>query len=357
MARSTLRGISDKHLKDTVGNLEKQGWSASWTDGGHLRLIHPDAAHPVFSSGTPSCHRAATALLSDCRRAIKAKPLQRVQAAGGAASAIALAAGGPPPSFDPSSLPGQGRKRKARWTPEERLGRREAPAPAAPAPVPEPVAEAPEAPAEPFSPPVSLDDLNVVPFPDMDMPQTPIAPTAEDAPEQTAIATPAVAAEPAPAPAPTPQPASRPASPQVQRAARTPATPATPAAPRVIDADLLDLALRIQKGEMQALEITPDMVGRTFWFSGEGVFTGTRPAAAPPAGRPATTPTGEADRNALLEALDAEEWVSFKTLMELLDVTARGRIETLRHRMRSLVASGEVDMLQDGRTNRYRRVS
>lgn len=47
------------------------GWTVSKTNGNHLRLEHPRAEKPIFTSSTPSCARAIKNMEAQCRRALR----------------------------------------------------------------------------------------------------------------------------------------------------------------------------------------------------------------------------------------------------------------------------------------------
>jgi predicted RNA binding protein YcfA (HicA-like mRNA interferase family) len=50
--------------------IQRLGWSAERTRGGHLRCSHPHAAYPVFAASTPSDHRAWKNLQAHLKRAL-----------------------------------------------------------------------------------------------------------------------------------------------------------------------------------------------------------------------------------------------------------------------------------------------
>jgi predicted RNA binding protein YcfA (HicA-like mRNA interferase family) len=52
--------------------LRKDGYTLSKTNGGHLRVTHPDMDGPVFAPLTPSDYRAPKNLLATLKR--KTKP-------------------------------------------------------------------------------------------------------------------------------------------------------------------------------------------------------------------------------------------------------------------------------------------
>ncbi len=53
---------------------ERDGWTATPTRGGHLRLDHPAAAVPVYCASTPSDHRSLKNTLAQMRRVLQAEP-------------------------------------------------------------------------------------------------------------------------------------------------------------------------------------------------------------------------------------------------------------------------------------------
>ena len=60
--------------QDVLARARTAGWTVSYTGGGHLRLDHPEAAFPVFTSSTPSDWRTAKNLAAQLRRALPAEP-------------------------------------------------------------------------------------------------------------------------------------------------------------------------------------------------------------------------------------------------------------------------------------------
>lgn len=65
-----LKGVQGD-LKNTIMALSQEGWTPSKTNGGHIRLDHPDAAKPVFTASTPSDFRTPDNLRRDCRGALR----------------------------------------------------------------------------------------------------------------------------------------------------------------------------------------------------------------------------------------------------------------------------------------------
>jgi hypothetical protein len=60
--------------RDLIRLAERDGWSITTTNGGHLRLEHPDATGPVFTGSTPSDRRAIHNALATMRRALPPEP-------------------------------------------------------------------------------------------------------------------------------------------------------------------------------------------------------------------------------------------------------------------------------------------
>jgi predicted RNA binding protein YcfA (HicA-like mRNA interferase family) len=52
---------------------KRAGWTISTTNGGHLRLEHPEANGPVITGSTPSDHRAIHQARAAMRRALRPK--------------------------------------------------------------------------------------------------------------------------------------------------------------------------------------------------------------------------------------------------------------------------------------------
>jgi hypothetical protein len=49
------------------------GWRAEQTNGGHVRLTHPDSDTPIIASSTPGCSPWRQNALADMRRALRAR--------------------------------------------------------------------------------------------------------------------------------------------------------------------------------------------------------------------------------------------------------------------------------------------
>jgi predicted RNA binding protein YcfA (HicA-like mRNA interferase family) len=57
-----------EQLRPIIDAARRRGWTISVTNGGHLRLRHPNGA-TVFTASSPSDRRARTAVAADLRRA------------------------------------------------------------------------------------------------------------------------------------------------------------------------------------------------------------------------------------------------------------------------------------------------
>jgi predicted RNA binding protein YcfA (HicA-like mRNA interferase family) len=59
-------------MKELLRALEREGFSASRTKGGHVRVIHPAMDGCVFGPSTPSDHRGVKNLLATLKRKLRA---------------------------------------------------------------------------------------------------------------------------------------------------------------------------------------------------------------------------------------------------------------------------------------------
>lgn len=59
---------ASNQMKEARRELERQGYLASKTRGGHWRFDHPDMDGPVFAPDTPSDHRGIKNLRAMLRR-------------------------------------------------------------------------------------------------------------------------------------------------------------------------------------------------------------------------------------------------------------------------------------------------
>jgi predicted RNA binding protein YcfA (HicA-like mRNA interferase family) len=63
-------------MKEIRRQIERQGFSATKTRGGHWRFSHPDMVGPVFAPDTPSDHRGIKNLYATLRRKMHSQPNQ-----------------------------------------------------------------------------------------------------------------------------------------------------------------------------------------------------------------------------------------------------------------------------------------
>jgi hypothetical protein len=47
------RNYARKEVRDIVRQLERQGWSCTWTSKGHIRVYNPDGQFVCGMAGTP----------------------------------------------------------------------------------------------------------------------------------------------------------------------------------------------------------------------------------------------------------------------------------------------------------------
>ena len=62
---------SSSQMKEVRRQLERQGFKARKTPGGHWRIEHPDMDGPVFAPDTPSDHRGMKNLHAMLRRKMR----------------------------------------------------------------------------------------------------------------------------------------------------------------------------------------------------------------------------------------------------------------------------------------------
>ena len=65
---------ASNQMKEARRELERQGFIASKTNGGHWRFDHPHMDGPVFAPSTPSDHRGLKNLQATLRRKMKSRP-------------------------------------------------------------------------------------------------------------------------------------------------------------------------------------------------------------------------------------------------------------------------------------------
>lgn len=62
---------SSSEMKKVRRALERDGFTAVKTRGGHWRFEHPQMCGPVFAADTPSDHRGIKNLMSELRRKLR----------------------------------------------------------------------------------------------------------------------------------------------------------------------------------------------------------------------------------------------------------------------------------------------
>jgi predicted RNA binding protein YcfA (HicA-like mRNA interferase family) len=66
---AALKGIRP-NMRDEIRALHAEGWVPSKTNGGHIKLQHPNTEIPVFCSSTPGDKKTHLYLRKDCRNAL-----------------------------------------------------------------------------------------------------------------------------------------------------------------------------------------------------------------------------------------------------------------------------------------------
>jgi hypothetical protein len=360
MARFSMRGVSCEKYRGVLANLQDEGWRIRKTNGGHLKLTHPDAAGPVFGAFTPSDRRASLNLISDCNTAIRQQPRNEMRAE----SEIS-----PKQCEDILRKNKQRRRRKDRSPFEQQTLKKPAAQPieasqffkptAATATaippqampqfdaIPEKGSTAKKAPR-----PVHTVKAKSKPAAKAAQPSKPVEETvAPEEKDTTPMSTANATVQPA-APVTNVTPLPQKAAPQA-----APAPAATkPAGVETVSADVLALAMKIASGEMQSLEITPEMVGQTMFFDGRLIMTDGAAPVAPAkmvAKNTATTrgASGLDARDSKLLSTLKEMGPDFVTLTDLTQLvweeldfmsfaSARASIVT---RLRKLAKAGHVD--------------
>lgn len=220
---AVLKGVQPD-LRDTIRGLCGEGWSASRTNGGHIRLNHPQAEKPVFTSSTPSDFRTPQNLLRDCRSAL----LGSTRCAGAVAPALSGEEAEEVLRAHKARVRRQGRPHRPPLpvTPQKPV-RRERPALSVPGPDLPISLEPPPAPTQTLLEPEE-EPMNMMTSLEAEAPVRP-APTRTRAP----------------------------------RAREVPATQT----PGGLDQGSVEfgirLGLRIARGELTAIRITPEMVGKS----------------------------------------------------------------------------------------------
>jgi hypothetical protein len=68
MSKRTVEGISNRQVRRYVREAVERGWEVDMTNGGHVRLRHPNGA-VVITTGTKGRGRGERNFLADLRRA------------------------------------------------------------------------------------------------------------------------------------------------------------------------------------------------------------------------------------------------------------------------------------------------
>ncbi|WP_411839607.1 hypothetical protein [Paracoccus sp. ME4] len=367
--RAVLKAITNRDYRKQVETLLDAGWSASRTGKNHFRLSHPLAHRDVITSGTPSDHRAAENLKSQCRRALQ-------MPAGDMALVQPFACAQMPKIVEEARA-----HRKPRWNDDDRMSRkaRRENVVAAPATAPGcfPIrAERPELSnlddkvreailAEAFAREAATQSVPVEHSghdianndngfkENEDMPKLITNAASKTAAPILSLVTDAAGAATEPA------------------AVNTPEVPAG-ALPR-LDADLLAVAMRVLSGELRGIAITPDMVGKTLVLGAEAwIVDGTIPTMRAPIAAEArtgadrshgasTAPAFSSDEPAMLALREALEtfkgtWLRLSDILSLIpkadDATERSHKENARRRLNHLTAIGQVVRKQSGTSTR-----
>lgn len=266
-----LRGVQGD-LKNAIIGLSLEGWTPSKTNGGHIRLDHPDAARPVFTASTPGDHRTPDNLRRDCRGALRSAQEVRSDAISEEEAITALRK---------HKATQKARKRRAGLM--DQVGQRVADGIISDASAPKvtgskPVVTTPrKRPAEtPKKAPATTPKTET-----REMKMTPVITPSEG---PVTPAKPAQEAKTRP-PKVVPAPVSR-----AETAAPVPAAAPSPdATPRPVSEEIalgIRIGLRIASGELTRLEITPDMVGMTLITGPGETHWLDRPAAADAAPAP-----------------------------------------------------------------------
>lgn len=248
----TLKGVR-QNMRDEIKALSLEGWVPSRTNGGHIKLQHPDTETPVFCSSTPGDKKTHLYLRKDCRNALMGTTRFTPQSA----------------PVSEETLRSIMRSRKAADRPAPRRGSRPPPPVELvqdDTPVSEPVPAPLEAPVE-------------APLEATEPPETPPEPTPKPKPQKEKrkmnMMTPPEARQADPV-----------SEPPVRKPRATTLPDAEPKAPQAQGTGPVEygiqLGLRIASGELKLLKITPDMVGQSLLFAQDPIVVGDLGAPAAP---------------------------------------------------------------------------
>lgn len=373
-ARAVLRGVTCKDTRDTLEELVDQGWKPEHSRGGHIKLTHEDAAHPIISAKTPSTSRGRLNLKSEAKRAIK-------MGRNDILSTTLLHSAIPP--IEPANLEGfpvaPSVRMKKRWSKERRAAERASQEIVLPVYATRPVELASTLPS-------ALGRI-VAPAKTPQKKTAPTAPVEETAPAVAAeaVVVDAVAVEPNAGKDPAKNRKYTTAAKSKTKVARVAAPSAAapveaPAATDdvpVIGADVLAIAMRILSGDLRTVRITADMVGKTLIHEGEvhlveGVLPAmvapTMPAKAEvaeklrqPTRRAGDSATTEMRRNLVRTALgiDPKAWLTHVELADLIAdeagyATRKSLLGCLRSLLVTMCRDGALEVRRIGAVESYR---
>jgi hypothetical protein len=315
----------------------EDGWSAKKTSNGHIKLTHKDASYPVYTSSTPSNHRSYKNMLSDCKRSLR-------QPAPEAQSEI-------PVARKPAEPEKRRKRKKQRWSAQDRLSRHAATL------LPDLPDKSRIATTSYTKALKQLAEENQQPQDAKKEKQSMIKKS------ETAQRIEAMNAATAPA-----APKQTAKQPVVQNAAN--ALPQLPG-------DILDIALRIVKGEIKTFEITPEMVGQTLVLDGQAWLSAhssseqakaAKPVLSLPGNPPKrgkrgkdTHPEMLALKENILEIMKTftGEWLVMRQVADLIDggeLTQKHHRDRVRRILDSLCSSGEIRRQPiDGQEDKLRK--
>ena len=311
--RALLKGISNKDMRLTLSQLMEDGWEAIKTNGNHIKLTHKSAGYAVYTSSTPSNHRAYKNVQSECRRALRSRPENVLS------TNIK--------QETESAQPAKSKRKKGRWTLEQRLAHLEQ------------MGETflPEQPDKHHIDPSLLAqsmDVNP-PDPELDVDaKNENQPMIKKTEKNNTMTQDTLIASPAPKTVENPQVA-----------------PGLEADLPHLPGDLLEIAMRIVQGKLKTVKITSEMVGQTLILDGEAWLSNADMSADIGTAKAATAKDVASEtpliakvkkpfdastsklRQDVLEAMTtfAGEWLTMRQVSELIEDGGMGK---RRHRDR-----------------------
>ncbi len=305
--RDVLRGVRHKDLRQVMETLVAEGWTIEKTNGSHIKLTHKNASMPVYSSSTPSVYRGTKNLVAQCRRALrKVEMTEQSKTIGDL----------------PAHRTAPARRKKERWTNEMRAARFSAEL--ADTSTLETASHTEERKAgQTYAKNKSEKSSNVTYHKAFPMIET-----------NKTVETAAPAKE-----------------------TKQPSGPAL----NVLPSDVLSIAMRLVKGELATIEITPEMVGQTLVLDGHAWVTNLKPGKAivsttstvkggeQVSGHEARRPTSQkgGTKDAVMEVLKTfpDTWISSRQVAELIDNThknAKSHRDHVRNTLNNLHDKGMV---------------